>query len=237
MNRLYCLVILLAVLAGCTSHPENVTETDTLPAIYPDYIDVTIPTGIAPLNFSMADDSVTTIDVTIKGKDDKTIQANGSYADFDIDDWHQLLEENKGGTLAVSVCAEKEGRWTRYRDFTIYVSQEPLGEWGITYRRIPPSYEIYSHMGLFQRDLSNFEETVLIENRELNGTCLNCHTANRTNPDQYVFHARGDHGATIIHRNSKEEYLKARNDSLGGAMVYPYWHPGGRYCAFSTNKT
>ena len=110
-------------------------------------------------------------------------------------------------------------------------------EWGITYRRIPPSYEIYSHMGLFQRDLSNFEETVLIENRELNGTCLNCHTANRTNPDQYVFHARGDHGATIIHRNGKEEYLKARNDSLGGAMVYPYWHPGGRYCAFSTNKT
>lgn len=237
MNRLYCLVILLAVLAGCTSHPENVTEVDTLPAIYPDYIDVTIPTGIAPLNFSMADDSVTTIDVTIKGKDDKTIQANGSYADFDIDDWHQLLEENKGGTLAVSVCAEKDGRWTRYRDFTINVSQEPLGEWGITYRRIPPSYEIYSHMGLFQRDLSNFEETVLIENRELNGTCLNCHTANRTNPDQYVFHARGDHGATIIHRNGKEEYLKARNDSLGGAMVYPYWHPGGRYCAFSTNKT
>ena len=237
MNRLYCLVILLAVLAGCTSHPENVTEADTLPAIYPDYIDVTIPTGIAPLNFSMADDSVTTIDVTIKGKDDKTIQANGSYADFDIEDWHQLLEENKGGTLTVSVCAEKDGRWTRYRDFTIHVSQEPLGEWGITYRRIPPSYEIYSHMGLFQRDLSNFEETVLIENRELNGTCLNCHTANRTNPDQYVFHARGDHGATIIHRNGKEEYLKARNDSLGGAMVYPYWHPGGRYCAFSTNKT
>ena len=158
MNRLYCLVMLLAVLAGCTSHPENVTESDALPAIYPDYIDVTIPTGIAPLNFSMADDSVTTIDpaiypdyidvtipigiaplnfsmaddsvttidVTIKGKDDKTIHANGSYADFDIEDWHQLLEENKGGTLAVSVCAEKDGRWTRYRDFTIHVSQEPL---------------------------------------------------------------------------------------------------------------
>ena len=44
-------------------------------------------------------------------------------------------------------------------------------------------------------------------------------------------------GQLIIHRNGKEEYLKARNDSLGGAMVYPYWHPGGRYCAFSTNKT
>ena len=202
------------MLVACTSRPENVVETEALPAIYPDYIGVTIPAGIAPLNFAMADDSVTTIDVTIKGKGSTTLQANGAYTDFDIEEWHQLLDENKGGTLTLSVCAEKDGRWTRYRDFTINVSQEPLGEWGITYRRIPPSYEIYSHMGLFQRNLSNFEETTLIENRELNGTCLNCHTANRTNPDQYVFHARGDHGATIIHRNGKEEYLKARRGAL-----------------------
>lgn len=105
MNRLYSFLILLAVLAGCTSRPENVTEADLLPAIYPDYIDVTIPAGIAPLNFAMADDSVTTIDVTVKGKGEQTLQANGSYADFNIDAWHQLLEENKGGTLTVSVCA------------------------------------------------------------------------------------------------------------------------------------
>jgi Tol biopolymer transport system component len=48
-----------------------------------------------------------------------------------------------------------------------------------------------------------------------------------------VFHVRGNHGATMI----LGELLQARNDTLGGSMVYPYWHPGGRYCAFSTNKT
>jgi Tol biopolymer transport system component len=52
-----------------------------------------------------------------------------------------------------------------------------------------------------------------------------------------VFHARGEHGATIIHRDGKEVLLKAKNEVLGGSMVYPYWHPGGRYCVFSTNKT
>lgn len=31
--------------------------------------------------------------------------------------------------------------------------------------------------------------------------------------------------------------LQAVNDSLKGSMVYPYWHPSGRYCAFSTNQT
>jgi hypothetical protein len=207
-----------------------------MPEIYPDYIGVTIPTDIAPLNFAMADDDVDAVDVEVKGSKGGSLHANGDYADFDIDDWHQLLAQNKGGVLAVSVCSQKNGKWTGYKDFTINVSDEPLDAWGITYRRIPPSYEMYSKMGLYQRNLSNFDETPLLENTQTPNQCINCHTANRANPDQFVFHVRGNHGATVI---SKEdiEVLKAKNDSLGGSMVYPYWHPGGRYCAFSTNKT
>lgn len=232
------LLFLLAVsLMGCQSVPKDVTSVDELPDIYPDYVDVTIPVGIAPLNFSMADDEVETIDVEVKGSKGGAMHVNGDYADFDIDEWHQLLQTNKGGKLTFTVCAEKDGRWTRYRSFEIFVSPEPLGEWGITYRRIPPSYEIYSKMGLYQRDLSTFDETALLETTQVPDQCINCHTANRTNPDQYVFHVRGAHGATVIHRDGSDELLVAKNDSLGGSMVYPYWHPDGRYCAFSTNKT
>jgi hypothetical protein len=228
---------------GCHSKPENVSKTDALPEIYPDYVGVTIPVGIAPLNFTMADDAFETIDVEVKGSKGGSIHANGDYADFNIDEWHQLLEQNKGGSLTFTVCAQKDGQWTQYKEFTVEVSADALDEWGITYRRIPPSYEMYSQMGLYQRDLSNFDETELIENTRTPNQCLNCHTANRTNPDQYVFHVRGNHGATAIRsekgevKSEKLELLQAKNDSLGGSMVYPYWHPGGRYCAFSTNKT
>lgn len=225
--------MLSALLTACSSRPENVREDDTLPVIYPDYVGVTIPVGIAPLDFAMADDNVTTVDVVVNGRGATVLHANGSYADFDIDDWHQLLKENKGGELTVSVCAEKDGRWTRYRDFAIYVSEDSLDAWGITYRRIPPSYEIYSHMGIFERDLSTFDEKVLLENRTMTGTCMNCHTANRTNPDQYVFHTRGEHGGTVLYNGHSP--LSVVNPPL--SLVYPYWHPGGRYCAFSTNKT
>ena len=227
--------LLLAV--SCSDKPTDVTAVDELPRIYPDYVDVTIPVDIAPLNFSMADDSVTTIDVEVKGSQGGTLSANGDYADFDIDQWHQLLADNRGGSLTLTVCAKKDGRWSRYRDFTIHVSPDSLGEWGITYRRIAPGYEMYGRMGLYQRNLGNFDEKALIENADISGNCVNCHTANRTNPDQYLFHVRGEHGATAISRQGSIELLQAKNDSLGGAMVYPYWHPGGRYCAFSTNKT
>ena len=234
---LFLYSFILLFFTGCHSKPTDVTQKDELPDIYPDYVGVTIPIGIAPLNFSMADDLVETIDVEVKGSKGGSIHANGSYADFDIDEWHQLVEQNKGGTLTLTVCAEKEGRWIRYRDFRIFVSDKALDAWGITYRRIPPSYEIYSKMGLYQRNLTNFDESALLENTQTPNQCINCHTANRTNPDQYVFHVRGQHGATFVHRNGEDEILQAVNDSLGGSMVYPYWNPKGRYCAFSTNKT
>ena len=56
-------------------------------------------------------------------------------------------------------------------------------------------------------------------------------------PDQFTFHVRGDHSATLVSQNGKREWLKAKNDSLKGSMVYPYWHPSGKYCAYSTNTT
>ena len=239
MRRIFTIgwCLMLCLITSCISHPHDVTESNRLPSIYPDYVEVTIPVGIAPLNFAMTDQHVTTVDVKVKGSKMGEIHTSGVYAEFDIDDWHQLLEDNQGGQLEVTVCAEIDDRWTQYKSFSIYVSEHPLEEWGITYRRVPPSYKIYSKMGIYQRELSTFEETPILENTLSAGMCLNCHTANRTNPEQYVFHVRGPHGATIIHRQGKEELLKARNDSLGGSMVYPYWHPGGRFCAFSTNST
>ncbi len=236
----YNLIIALMgtlLLMACSRQPEHVQHVDQLPVIYPDYVDVTIPVGIAPLNFAMADDSVTTVDVMVTGAQGGSLHVNGDYADFDIEEWHALLKQNRGAKLTFTVCAEKGGQWIQYRDFTVTISNQPLEEWGVTYRRIAPSFEIYSKMGLYQRDLSNFDEEPLISNAQTYGMCVNCHTANQTNPDQYVFHIRGEHGATAIHRNGKIEMIQAKNEQLGGSMVYPGWHPGGRYCAFSTNKT
>ena len=97
------LSLLLLLLTGCQSRPQNAVTTDLLPEIYPDYTEVTIPTDIAPLNFAMTDDEVTTMDVTVKGVKGGELHTNGAFADFDIDEWHQLLKQNKGGKLTVSV--------------------------------------------------------------------------------------------------------------------------------------
>ena len=73
----------------------------------------------------------------------------------------------------MTVCTEQEGHWKQYREFTIHISEDSLGAWGITYRRIAPGYEHYGHIGLYQRNLSTFEESSLIENNDHPGMCVN----------------------------------------------------------------
>ncbi len=238
-KTIWCLAISIVcwLTVSCTSRPENPVAVNDMPNIYPDYKGVTIPAEIAPLNFNMATDDADMVDVSVRGSKGGVIHTQGEYADFDIYEWHSLTAQNKEGQLTFTVCAKKDGEWKQYKDFTVNVSPYAIDEWGLTYRRIAPGYETYSKMGLYQRDLSNFNEYAIIENTQVPGMCVNCHSAHQTDPSKFVFHVRGDHGATMFQIDGKREWLKAKNDLLGGSMVYPYWHPSGKYCAFSTNQT
>ena len=232
-----CLCASVFQLLSCSFGPENPTMVDQLPAIYPDYVGVTVPAEIAPLNFNSTDEAVDCIDVVVKGSKGGELHVQGDFADFDVDEWHQLTAQNIGGQLVFTVCEREDGQWLQYKDFTVDVSIYPLDEWGLTYRRIAPGYEVFSKMGLYQRDLSSFDEYAIIENTQVPGMCVNCHSAHQTDPSKFVFHVRGEHGATMFQIDGQREWLKAANNQLGGSMVYPYWHPSGKYCAFSTNQT
>lgn len=223
--------------AGCTSRPTHAERADALPKIYPDYAGVTIPAELAPLNFCFTGGSYTSLFLSVEGSKGGMLTAAGRDLDMDLDEWHALTRRNRGGRLTFTLFVKASGAWRQYRPFEVEVSPDSLDAWGLTYRRIAPGYEVYGRMGIYERDLSNFDERPVFENTLVPGACINCHTANRTRPDQLTLHIRGDHGATMVQREGRREWLKARNDSLHGSMVYPYWHPSGRYCAYSTNAT
>lgn len=237
MKRLASIISVLLLLWGCSSIPDHPTKVNRLPTLSPDYVGVTIPVGIAPLNFYIDNDSIDLLDVIIRGSQGEALTSHGEYADFDIDEWHTLISNHAGDSLQVTVRALKDGQWIEYLPFPIYISSDSIGAWGVTYRLIPPGYETYGLMGLYQRDLSNFDEKPIIENKHVDGDCMNCHTTNRTDPDYFTFHIRGEHGATVIGHDGQTDILAPRNQELGGSMVYPFWHPSGKYIAYSTNQT
>ena len=224
------------LLLACSSNPEHPTLVDKLPVIYPDYIGVTIPADIAPLNFNFADETINRMDVVVKGSKGGELHVIGEWADFDIDEWHALTEQNQGGKLTVTVCTEKDGQWTQYKDFDIFVSEARLDDWGLTYRRIKPGYEVGGDIGIYQRELSSFDEYAIITETVVPGRCFNCHTANRTNPNRLTMQMRGEGGGTMIQKNGHQMWVETKTDSTKAAGSYSYWHPQGDYVALAVNS-
>ncbi len=228
-------IIAATFFAACSPQPENAEMTNRTPDIFPDYVDVTVPAEIAPLNFYV-NDSSECVFVEITGENGEKISSSGSYADFDIERWHGLISGNKGKSVSVKVSSKVNGKWRGYLPFKINVSTYDLDEYGVTYRKIAPGYQTFSLIGVYQRDLSNFDEKPLLESRALGGQCLNCHTPNRTNPDQFYVHVRGKHGATIIRSGGKTMIYSAKAENQNANPTYGSWHKDGRYCAFSETK-
>ena len=237
MKRIFHILLVSYLLVSCTETISDSQQEDKLPLIYPDYIGVTIPVNIAPLNFSLTDEAVARIDAVVTDCHGHSLHSQGQEAvDFDIDDWHTLLGQNRGDSLTVTVSAKYNDGWHTYRSFAIYVSLDSI-DYGICYRLIAPGYEVWSKMGIYERNLSSFDERPLIENTQCEG-CVNCHSFNRGNPADMSLHIRGTHGATLLrHGDSPLTAYNTKTDQTLGLCVYPYWHPSGRYIAYSTNAT
>lgn len=232
---IYTLMIVWMGMTACTPSVENPTMVNRKPSIYPDYIGVTIPADIAPMNFNIKGDTVDVVDVVAKGSKGGELHVSGEWADFDVEDWHQLTEQNIGGSISFTVSTRKDGKWKQYQDFQMMVSPYRLDDYGLTYRRIAPGYEVGGDIGIYQRDIHSFDETAIMTETALPGRCFNCHTANRTDARQLTCQIRGEGGGTLIMKDDKQQWIDTKTDSTKAAGSYAYWHPEGNYVAYAAN--
>ena len=233
MNKTYLfLVLLLTGLAACTPKPENVTRTDAGAPVYPDYKDITIPYNIAPLNFMV--EGADGVQVTVYGSTDSLTTGGQDKVRFPFGKWKKFLPKEKGNTLRVRVTARMNGRWLAYPAFEWQVAPEAIDGY-LSYRLIEPGYEVWNNLQLCERNLENFEERVLADNKLTGGNCMNCHTYGKQSGQLSMFHLRGPKGGTILNRDGKLRKLSLKNDSMVSAAVYGDFHPSGRYAVFSSN--
>lgn len=227
------------VLTACSgpSLPEVYNDSNTLPKIYPDYTNVTVPVNIAPLTFQLDEEADEMIASYIAG--DETI-VFADKAQPDIDQWRTLATKAMGGAITVNVYARKAGQWTRYKPFSIFVSTDSIDSY-LSYRLIYPSFVDYSDLTISQRCLENYDESVIYDNmlcsQEKDRQCINCHSYQQYNPERMQFHARQNHGGTVITYDGHTKKVNMQSDSLLSAGVYPAWHPWLKLIAYSTNLT
>ena len=226
---------LLLSSCGGPSVPSVFTQKDQLPAIYPDYTQVTVPVNMAPLSFEYDGEADEMVARYAVGNDD--IVCNGQPA---IDEWHSLAQKAKSNAITVEVYTRNGDQWTRFKPFSIFVSPDSIDPY-ISYRLIAPSFISYEALTINQRCLENYDESVIYDNKlcgfEKDGQCINCHHYQWYNPQRLQFHARQYQGGTVIAYDGKMKKVNMRNDSILSAGVYPAWHPWLNLIVYATDKT
>ena len=238
-------VAALMMLASCANHPgvpSSSRDAKSLPGIFPDYCNVTIPCNIAPLNFMLPkgqyDECVARI-TTPDGK--QQTYGDGVKVQIPEDEWHDMLDASKGKSLKVEVWGKKGEEWLSFKPFEIYVAKDPIDEY-VSYRLIEPSYVAWTYMEIAQRKLTTFEESQIFNNEITcndikKGQCINCHSYQNYKTDNMMFHVRLANSGTVIVNDGKVSKVDLKRDYTISSGVYPSWHPTAKLIAFSTNLT
>ena len=238
------LAVILLLMPSCGHHPAipaESQETHALPAIFPDYCNVTVPCNIAPLNFMLPADLYEECVARFTTPDgQQQSYGEGPKVQIPEEEWHTMLNAAKGKQIKVEVWGKQKGEWMAFAPFEIRVAEHPIDEY-LSYRLIEPSYIVYNEMEIAQRNLTSFEESQIFNNKvssdDPKGQCINCHSYQNYKTDNMLFHARVTRGGTVIVSDGKPTKVDLKRDNTISAGVYPAWHPKAKLIAFSTNLT
>ncbi|MDR0994711.1 MAG: hypothetical protein LBL81_00285 [Tannerella sp.] len=236
MSYKLAIIWLLPFLCACgrIKLPETVAEAHRKAEMFPDYAGVTVPPNIAPLDFAIAGRTESL--AFFAGKSGKPLRVEAPEGAFRIPlkAWRRLLRETAGDSVRVTLYEHAPDGWLRYAPFSFFVSTDSI-DGSLVYRRIAPGYRMWGSMGIYRRDLESFKEETLIANKQTDHNCMNCHSFCMESPDKMLFHQRAAHAGTYLMEDGKLRQLHPQPDTVH--LTYPYWHPSGKFIAFSSNVT
>ena len=156
---------------------EDYTLVKRAPRISPDYADTVIPPNIAPLNFVVKEPG-SEYCVRISSARGRRINvfSSSGHVVIPVGPWQELLSANRGEKLTFDVYVmDSEDRWNRFAPVTNTIAKEDIDGY-LVYRQMPVYNLVWSDMGIYQRNLQNHDERVILHNKSITRGCCNCHT-------------------------------------------------------------
>jgi len=227
-------LIFIYLLNSCGVKIKDFSVDNNLPSIYPDYTNIIIPPNIAPLNFYIKE-TAKKYHVEIHSLNGGRILIDQSSPKIEIPmrKWHRLLEENIGQDLYIDIFTKKD-KWVKYASIKDSIVSERIENY-LVYRLINGAYIFWKKMGIYQRNLENFDQTPIFENSSANEACVNCHSFCRNNPKKMSMHFRMTHAGTMILDGKNLKKINTNTKYTISACAYPSWHPNGELIAYSVN--
>jgi len=238
-----CALIIFALLYVVRGNKVTITQYSVInrPAgIRPDYSGTVIPPNIAPLNFVIQQDGSRYF-VRIYSETGKPIELFSKTPRIVIPKkaWHKLLYLNRGQQLsldifvksqAITSASEAENKgWSRYKTITNEIANENIDAF-LVYRKIRPGHRTWRDIGIYQRNLNSFDESLILDNGYYKHGCLNCHTFCRNKPDKMLIGIR-----SAVYGSSTLLIEDGEVKKIGTKFGYSAWHPSGRLASFSVN--
>jgi len=227
------LLILLLCIASCSPRAiDKYTEAGADPNLSPDYRDAVIPPNIAPLNFRILQEGAA-YSVTFRAEQGQpiTVFSRTGQIRIPLRPWRALLDANRGRDIFFDVYVQgRDGHWRRYRPLVNTIAPEPIDS-TLVFRFMKPLYSWWKDIGIYQRDLTSFDRSVVLRGRSFGEGCLNCHSFVGNSPDTMTIALRsatyGSH--TLMAHDGRVE-------KIGAKWGYTAWHPSGTVAVYSMNK-
>ncbi len=238
--KLLLIFLWMTLLFGCNTDSSFIIHNvERQPIIEPDYTGVTIPPNIAPMNFIIKEKgSRFKIEATdTSGETIVIINSTDGIVQIPAKLWKKLLTKSRGDKIKIQIFSVDPEMKTvnAFEPFFMPVSNDSIDS-HLVYRLIHPGYYSWSKIKIVQRDIENFQERSLIENQIIENNCVNCHSFNQNNPDEFLIHIRGSKGGTYFAGRGEIIGTDLKTENMPGGATYPAWHPGGRFLAFSSNQ-
>lgn len=237
IKNVYIFIFLFLLFGSCQKKIESFQQIDRLPSIFPDYSGITVPPNIAPLNFKInepGDDFE--VRLFVKSDNPIIIRSKNPIVQININKWHELLNEGIGSKYFVDVFVhnEKSG-WQKFNTIENGISAERIDS-HLAYRLINTGYVLWTKLGIYQRNLENFDEKPILENYSIEYGCINCHSFASNDPAKMMMHIRAINGGTLISDNGTLKKIDTKTKYTLNAGAYPSWHPDGKHIAYSVNN-
>ncbi|UCF42565.1 MAG: PD40 domain-containing protein [Planctomycetota bacterium] len=208
------------------------------PKIHPDYTGTAIPPNIAPLNFIVRE-SAARYCVRIHAKEGPPIQIQSRKPKIHIPihPWKKLLAANRGRPLHLDVYTQdKTGTWKKFETITNTITNDEIDDY-LVYRKIKLSV-MWKDMGVYQRNLQNYDESIILHNSSFDSGCVNCHSFLNNSSSNMLTQVRSPRYGTpmLMAQNAEVSALNTRTKFTPGKVGFTAWHPNGRVIAFSINS-
>ncbi|MBN1998190.1 PD40 domain-containing protein [candidate division KSB1 bacterium] len=243
-SRMFYLIIILAIIGlniflfAARSDYRDALAIGRLPFIEPDYSQIVVPPNIAPMNFLVKEEgqNYRAVFSGFNGEQFEVISRHNKII-IPSKKWQTMLQSNRGLSFFVDIYVQQYGdKWQKYDRIQNKIAEQDIDRY-LVYRLIEPLYILWKKVGIYQRDLTGYHESAVLENRPLSGACLNCHSFCKNNADKMILHMRAGPGTSMLLNNQGvTSRVDTKTEFNSSPAAYPAWHPDGKLLAFSVNK-